>query len=149
MFLDNPFFQAHINDYEDPQQWRDIRYWNKQCDGVLKKYLNFIKSVWNEYADSRKVEKRTANVNNMKSMSLKEFSDISIEFELRDKLLGDREINMSFNLALMSIPDEAVSEKYMVMSFVEFLEGLARMAEFKSRTPVGEREEAYVSYERE
>ena len=74
---------------------------------------------------------------------------MTIEFELKDKLLGDREVNMSFNLALMSLPDEAVSDKYMVMSFVEFLEGLARMAEFKSRTPVGEREEAYVSYERE
>jgi len=82
-------------------------------------------------------------------MNLREFCDISIEFELKDQLLSDREINMSFNLALMTIPDETVSEKYMVMSFVEFLEGLARMAEFKSRTPVGEREEAYVSYERE
>lgn len=65
------------------------------------------------------------------------------EFDLKDNLLTEREVIMSFNLSLMSIIDEINSERYMAMTFVEFLEGLARLSEFKSRTPVGEREEAY------
>lgn len=66
-----------------------------------------------------------------------------IDFNLKDSLLTEREVIISFNLSLMSIVDEINSEKYMAMFFVEFLEGLARLAEFKSRTPVGERDEAY------
>lgn len=65
------------------------------------------------------------------------------EFELKDKNLTEREVIMSFNFSLQTIIDEITSDKYMQMSFVEFLEGIARLAEFKSVTPVGERKEAY------
>lgn len=82
-------------------------------------------------------------------MSLNEFQDLINEFQIKDKLLGEREVNMSFNLSLMTVIDETTSDKFMLMIFVEFLESLARLAEFKSVTPLGEREEAYKTGERE
>jgi hypothetical protein len=36
------------------------------------------------------------------------------------------------------------SDRFIMMSFVEFLEALARLAEKKSMIPVGEREEEYT-----
>lgn len=42
----------------DHQVWRDTRYWNEACDMILKKYLGFIKILWENVADSKKTEKR-------------------------------------------------------------------------------------------
>lgn len=120
-----------------------FRYWTQQCDEMMKRYLNFLKSLWNEYADSRKMEKIGVNTS-QKTMGLVEFRDMANDFNLKDTNLTEREVIMSFNLALMTEIDEITSDRYMVLSFVEFLESIARLAEFKSRTPVGEREESYI-----
>ncbi|KAL4479131.1 hypothetical protein ABPG72_008961 [Tetrahymena utriculariae] len=147
LLLNNQKFLQYIAEYEDPQQWRNIRFWTKQCDEMMKRYINFIKTLWNEYSDSRKSEKRSAP-SNQKTMSLQEFQDMVEDFHLKDTLLTERDIVLSYNLSLQTLQDEINSEKYMAMNFVEFLEGLARLAEFKSRTPVGERDEAYQNSEK-
>lgn len=99
----------------------------------MKRYLNFLKTVWNEYADSKKIEKKTTS--QAKTMGLTEFLELINEFQLKDENLTEREVVMSFNFALQTVVDEITSDKYMAMSFVEFLEGIARVAEFKSLTP--------------
>ncbi|EAS06063.2 hypothetical protein TTHERM_00853020 (macronuclear) [Tetrahymena thermophila SB210] len=147
LLLNNQKFLQYTAEYEDPQQWRNIRFWTKQCDEMMKRYINFIKTLWNEYSDSRKSEKRGAP-SNQKTMSLQEFQDMVEEFHLKDSLLTERDVVLSYNLSLQTLQDEINSEKYMAMNFVEFLEGLARLAEFKSRTPVGERDEAYKDSEK-
>ncbi|KAL4432714.1 hypothetical protein ABPG74_011535 [Tetrahymena malaccensis] len=147
LLLNNQKFVQYTAEYEDPQQWRNIRFWTKQCDEMMKSYINFIKTLWNEYADSRKSEKRGAP-SNQKTMSLQEFQDMVEDFHLKDTLLTERDVVLSYNLSLQTLQDEINSEKYMAMNFVEFLEGLARLAEFKSRTPVGERDEAYKDSEK-
>lgn len=113
---------------------------------MMKRYLNFVKTIWNEYAESStRLDKRGFG----QSMNLEEFCMLVSEFEIKDKLdLSDREVILSFNLSLISTPDEMKSDRFMVLSFVEFLEALARLAEFKSIVPLGERNEAYEPGER-
>jgi hypothetical protein len=54
LFLNEDGFIDHLFEYDSPQEWRKCRYWIEECDLVLKKYLNFIKILWNQYADSKK-----------------------------------------------------------------------------------------------
>jgi len=51
-------------------------------------------------ADSRKNEKRYFTT--IKSMSMAEFKDMVIKYDLLDDFLVERDIGLSFNLAMMT-----------------------------------------------
>lgn len=81
-------------------------------------------------------------------MSIIEFVDIIKFYELLDERLTERDIYLSFNLAMMTQEDETTNDRFIQMIFVEFLEALARIAEKKSMVPVGEKPEDYTEEER-
>ena len=97
-------------------------------------------------ADSRKNEKRYFTT--IKSMSMAEFKDMVLKYDLLDDFLVERDIALSFNLAMMTQVDELTVDRHFQMTFVEFLEALARLAEKKSMTPLGEISDEYSVEER-
>lgn len=62
-------------------------------------------------------------------MSLQEFRNFIMEYGL-DKYLPLADIPLCFNLSMMSQLDEVDSERCAEMSFVEFLESIAHIAEY-------------------
>ncbi|EAS06061.2 hypothetical protein TTHERM_00853000 (macronuclear) [Tetrahymena thermophila SB210] len=141
----NPFLE-YLMQFENSQIWRDERYWNQQCDAIFKSYLELVKTLWNQYADSRKGEKRYYS--SIKTMSIYEFKDFVLQFELVDDFYAEKEIPFTYSLSIMTQIDELNSDRYFQMNFDEFLEALARIAEKKSMIPVGEVESQYDEQER-
>ncbi|EGR27628.1 leucine rich repeat protein [Ichthyophthirius multifiliis] len=146
LFFNEENLIDHFLEYDSPQEWRVSRYWLEPCDIVMKKYLNFIKILWNQWADYKKQEKKYFSTT--KSMSVYEFRDMVYKYELLDERLQERDIIISYNLSMMTQVDELNNDRFIMMSFVEFLEALARLSEKKSMIPVGEREEEYNEDER-
>lgn len=81
-------------------------------------------------------------------MSIQEFKDMVLKYELLDEILVERDISLSFNLAMMTQVDELNVDRHYQMTFVEFLEAISRMAEKKSMVPLGELIEEYDLEER-
>ena len=50
---------------------------------------------------------------------------------------ADREINISYNLSMMTQIDEITKNRHMQMSLIEFYEALARLSEAYSPYPIG------------
>eukprot|EP00828_Plagiopyla_frontata_P014007 TRINITY_DN18494_c0_g1_i1.p1 TRINITY_DN18494_c0_g1~~TRINITY_DN18494_c0_g1_i1.p1 ORF type:complete len:159 (-),score=23.08 TRINITY_DN18494_c0_g1_i1:38-514(-) len=72
-------------------------------------------------------------------MSLEELNSLASRAALFGDTFGEKQLNLSFNLSMMIQPDELKQDRLFQMSFVEFLESLARMAEplsLKSPSPV-------------
>jgi hypothetical protein len=64
-----------------------------------------------------------------KTMSLDEFIDMFDKGHLIDENFGQREIGVLFNVSMMTNKYELESEKHLNMTFVEFLEAIARCAD--------------------
>jgi len=66
---------------------------------------------------------------NVQTMSLEEFVQMLRDGRLIDENFGVREAGPIFNVSLMTNRKELETEKHLNMSFVEFLESLARVAD--------------------
>jgi len=62
-------------------------------------------------------------------MSLEEFTILLGHAGLLNENFGNREAGPLWNLAMMTQKDETASERHLNMTFVEFLEALARVAD--------------------
>lgn len=76
----------------------------------MKKYLGFLKILWERWADSKKTEKR--GFYNFKSMSVFEFCEMARSYDLLDEKLTERELLLSYNLAMMTQEDELNSDRF-------------------------------------
>ncbi|KAL4468590.1 hypothetical protein ABPG74_005093 [Tetrahymena malaccensis] len=131
-FFNKKSIQQVFEEVEDPQKWRDERFWNEGCECVLKNHIDTIKEIWNRWADSRKEDKRSLKF--QKSMNIYEFTDMMKHFKLLNETFTERDILIAFNLSMMIQVDEVNNNKFINMSFVEFLEALSRVAEKKFLT---------------
>lgn len=43
---------------ENPQQWREERYWNEECDLLLKAKIDFINNLYSRFAGSKTNDKK-------------------------------------------------------------------------------------------
>lgn len=77
---------------------------------------------------------------NTKTMSVFEFTDMIKWYDLLDERVTERDLLLSYNLSMMTQEDENDSDRFIQMSFVELLEAIARLAEKKSKVPLGESE---------
>jgi len=68
---------------------------------------------------------------------LTEFRQIFIDSELINKFINEREINVIFNVSMLTCIDEMNYEKFLLLNFNEFQEALARSSEKISFNPVG------------
>ena len=65
----------------------------------------------------------------MQTMSLEEFVQMLQDARLIDENFGNREAGPLFNVSMMTNRKELETEKHLNMTFVEFLEALARVAD--------------------
>ena len=70
-------------------------------------------------------------------MSLDELNDICKNGNLYDENFVERDMNIAYNLSIMTQVDELYLAKGSEMQFVEFLEAIARIAEKLSPPPYG------------
>lgn len=114
------------------QIWREERFWNEQCDICLKNYLQVIKDIYKKYSGA------TAKPGEKNFMSLGELHQFCNDSKIFDDNFVDRDANLAFNLSMMTQVDELNFDRVFQMSFVEFLEALARIAEKASFAPFTE-----------
>lgn len=62
-------------------------------------------------------------------MCLEELGEICKMANLLDENFAERDIQLAFNLSMMTQVDELNQDRIFQMSFVEFLEAVARVAE--------------------
>ncbi|EWS75791.1 hypothetical protein TTHERM_000118777 (macronuclear) [Tetrahymena thermophila SB210] len=133
-FFDKKSIKSVIEEIEDPQKWRDERFWNEGCEQVLKNHIDTIQEIWHRWADSKKEEKR--NLKFQKSMSIYEFTDMVKHFKLLSESFTEKDVQIAFNLSIMIQIDEINNNKFINMSFIEFIEALGRVAEKKILIPL-------------
>ena len=89
-----------LSSYENYQEWRDTRYWTKQCETVIKENYEFFQKLYNTWAGKRKAEAKKFSTK--KFMTSSEFKDLWGFYDLYDEYLYDRDITVIFNASMMS-----------------------------------------------
>ncbi|EAR90532.2 hypothetical protein TTHERM_00120780 (macronuclear) [Tetrahymena thermophila SB210] len=146
-FFSNKQVREKFEEIEDPQAWRDTKYWIEECDIIIQNNLEMIQGLWNKWANSKKSEKR--GFQTTQTMSINEFIDMVKNYNLLDDFLTERDILLAFNLAMMTQVDELNNDRFIQMTFVEFLEAIARLADKKCMLPLGTVDGSYNLQERQ
>ena len=82
-----------------------------------------MKEIYKKYSG------RNNGVGAVKFMSLSEFTDLITDVNVYNDDFGQKQVASQFNLAMMTQLEELENDKFLNMSFVEFLEALVRVAE--------------------
>eukprot|EP00828_Plagiopyla_frontata_P019188 TRINITY_DN24542_c0_g1_i1.p1 TRINITY_DN24542_c0_g1~~TRINITY_DN24542_c0_g1_i1.p1 ORF type:complete len:257 (-),score=58.21 TRINITY_DN24542_c0_g1_i1:72-842(-) len=123
------------------QEWRDTRYWNEECDDIYKFFKSMLEHIYLKYS----VKKKKPGQKNF--MCLEELYEICRKAELFDLNVVERDVFMAFNLSMMTQWDETTNDRIFQMSFVEYLEAIARLAE-KCSPPLYYEKEEYTPEQR-
>ena len=107
----------------DTNKWRWSRYLNEECDNVFKAYFPIVQAVYK--ANSKK----NVKPGQKPFMCLEEFQEICANAHLLTDTFTTREIDICFNLAMMTQVNELDYDRHFQMNFVEFLEALGRAAD--------------------
>ena len=116
----------------NPQKWREEQYWNEECDTVLKSYLPILQDLYSKYSGAK------SKPGMKKFVSLEELQRLATEAAILDDNLVERDIVVAYNLSMMTQLDELNSDRIFQMSFVEFLEALARISNVAACISPGE-----------
>lgn len=105
----------------DSNVWRWQRvYICEDVDLVLKAHKNILDAVYKRFSG------RFDKPGRPKTMSLEEFQDVCNQSGLVNEHFVSRNIDVCFNLAMMTQIDELSTRRHLQMSFVEFLEAICR-----------------------
>lgn len=111
------------------QVWREQRYLCEELDLVYKAYKPVLDTVFHKFSG------RYTKPGYKRFMSLEEFTDFCNAAGYINETFVARETNICFNCAMMTQIDEIHKRRHLEMSFVEFLEGLARGADEANLPP--------------
>ena len=109
--------------------WRKERYLCEECDLVYKAYKPVLDTVFNKFSG------RYTKPGYKRFMSLEEFTDFCNAAGYINETFVARETSICFNVAMMTQIDEIHKRRHLEMSFVEFLEALARGADEANLPP--------------
>ena len=112
-----------VLDAYDSNVWRWDVYLCEEVDMVYKAYRQILDAVYQRFSV------RKSKPGQPKFMCQEEFMDLCNQAGLVSDLLVARDVGACFCLAQMTEIDEVTSTKHTEMSFVEFLEALARACE--------------------
>ncbi|CAI2379577.1 unnamed protein product [Moneuplotes crassus] len=115
--------------YQKVQEWRWEKYWNEPVDNLYKFHIKLLQEVYNNYSG------RFKKPGEQTFMSLVEFENLWEHSGLQNDNFANRDVYVCFNLAMQTRVDELTSDKHLKMSFVEFLEAVARVANYLSIPP--------------
>ena len=102
--------------------WRIERYWNEECDKVIKANSETLHDFYNIWAQSQQP-------GDPKVLRLTRLIELVTMSGVCDDNFGAREIGPLFNLAFQTKIDEIRSTRHIDMAFIEFVECLARIAD--------------------
>jgi len=114
----------------DSNVWRWQRvYICEEVDLVLKAHKSILDAVYKRFSG------RFDKPGKPKTMSLEEFQDVCNQSGLVNETFVSRNIDVCFNLAMMTQVDELSTRRHLQMSFVEFLEALCRACDEANLPP--------------
>jgi len=120
-------FEQHYLPYFETfncHNWRKERLWREEIDLLFSRFLDKLEILYKRYTG-----KYATPGSNKLHMSLEEFVNLLSDGGLLNEHFGNREAGPLWNLAMMTNKEELTNEKHLNMSFVEFLEALARVAD--------------------
>eukprot|EP00357_Protocruzia_adherens_P001184 CAMPEP_0115016550 /NCGR_PEP_ID=MMETSP0216-20121206/27513_1 /TAXON_ID=223996 /ORGANISM="Protocruzia adherens, Strain Boccale" /LENGTH=922 /DNA_ID=CAMNT_0002387047 /DNA_START=323 /DNA_END=3091 /DNA_ORIENTATION=+ len=107
----------------DSHNFRVEKLWNEECDIVFRCWEPVLRSLYNTYCGKHSLP------GEKKWMSIEEFSELIQATGLSDEEIALRDVDISFNLAMMTQIDELTSDRFKQMQWLEFLDALGRVAE--------------------
>lgn len=127
---------------DHPQKFRDERYWVEEVDNLYKSHIQLFEYLYKNYGGTH------MKPGDQWFMTTDELEAIFADSGLINDQLVSRDIAVFYNLAMMTQVDEINKDRHLRMSFVEFLEAVARCAEQISADPF-EKERLKKSFEEE
>jgi len=107
----------------DHNAFRLQRLWNPFNDFIYQANLNIMKSVYHKYCD------HTNALKNRKNWDQADYDKFLRDVGVVNVYITEREPLLFFNLAMMTQIDELSSNRHLRMTFVEFLDVFARIAD--------------------
>lgn len=132
--LENGLFNYLNNHSRDP--WRIEKLWKEECEKILQYYNMMITGLFEKYAVSKYYK-------NQYYMTYNEFAEMFENVDLEN--FSRNELSQHFLLSI-AIQFDELSERASLMNFMEFFEGLARVAESISPVPISG--EVFISFEK-
>jgi hypothetical protein len=121
-------YNDHIKSFAgvyDDHEWKEGKYWNEEHDVLYTKYLKLLQHLYKSYSGAKTKPGKTP------FMCLDEFKAFVAAFGIDGHMTG-LDIPLCFNVSMMTQIDEVDSERVSEMSFVEFLEAFAHLADMVS-----------------
>ncbi|CAI2364059.1 unnamed protein product [Moneuplotes crassus] len=107
----------------DSNDFRINKLYNESCDMVFKYYIKSMKRLYFTYSGKHTKPGET------RFMCYDEFMKLFSDAGVQSDLFGAKELGIIFNLSMMTQVNEITSERHYKMSFDEFIEAVARVAE--------------------
>jgi NLR family CARD domain-containing protein 3 len=104
------------------QSWRDDRYWFEENEKILTKNETVLMDAYKTFGKAIVIGKP-------KTLAMPDFISMITATEIVDDTFGAREIGTLFNLSMQTQIDEIHNRKHIDMSYLEFCEALARVAD--------------------
>lgn len=89
----------------DAHRWRTNSYFTEECDFACKYYRPIVDSLYRAYS------KKKVKPGQRRFMSLDELSEICTKSGLFDENFVDRDVNLAFNLSMLTQVDELESDR--------------------------------------
>ena len=105
---------------EDPQQFRNEKYWVEEVDNIYKSHLPLMEYLFKNYGGTH------MKPGDQWFMTTDELEAIFADANLINDQLVSRDIAVYYNLAMMTQVDELSKDRHLRMNFIEFLEAFAR-----------------------
>ena len=109
----------------DSQGFRDDEYWTEEVDFVYKSYEPLLRFYYDRYSGQNTLPGKKP------FMCLDELRRFIFDVKIEDKL-NERDIPLIFNLSMMTQVDELMTTRIFEMTFVEYIEAFARLANLVS-----------------
>jgi hypothetical protein len=115
----------------DPNEWRKKAYWCEEVDAAYKSYQAVTQHIFTRYA----IRKSTTGICNY--LNYHDLVAICNDAGILNKDFGDRDVILAFRRAQMLQVNELTSNRSFQMSYVEYLEAIARIADEVSLPQIG------------
>lgn len=111
------------------QAFRDMKFWNEEIDNFYKVHLDIVDHLYLRYGGKKIMPGEDF------FLHVTEFERLVYDAGLMSQKFVSRDVALCYNLSMMSQVNELTQDRHLKMSFVEFLECLARTAERLSLRP--------------
>lgn len=121
MFFSNHFGKITVYDQD---KWRWDRFFNQECEEVIMENRDIFQSVFDLNSGKK------AKPGERKFMQVEDFLNICQNHELMNETFNIRQATFCFHMALMTHVDELNGILHTQANRLEFIEALARVADF-------------------